>query len=112
MTGPLVSVITPVHNGAEYLAECIASVLRQTYTHWELLVVDNKSTDATTEVAEEAAQGDPRVQVRREEEFLGVYGSHNRALRAMSPAARYVKFVHADDWLFPECLERMVAVAE
>jgi glycosyltransferase involved in cell wall biosynthesis len=90
----------------------MASVLRQTYSEWVYTVLDNRSTDDTVRVAEESAAGDPRIRVVRAQEFLGVYGNHNRALRDIAPECRYVKFVHADDWLYPECLERMVAVAE
>src|SRR3954471_10873583 len=109
---PFVSVVTPVYNGGRYLAECVASVAAQTHRDWELVILDNCSTDDTARVAEESAAGDARIRIRRAEHFLDIYGNHNRALAEGSPAARYVKVVHADDWLAPECLERMVAVAE
>jgi glycosyltransferase involved in cell wall biosynthesis len=109
---PVVSVITPVYNGARYLAECIRSVCGQTYRDWEYVVLDNVSTDDTPRIAEEAASGDSRVRVVRANEFLSVWGNHNRAIRAITPGTRYLKIVHADDWLYPECLEHMVAVAD
>lgn len=111
-TGPLVSVITPVHNGARYLAECMGSVRGQTCREFEYVVLDNQSTDETPQIAEESAGGDARIRVVRAQEFLSVWGNHNRALRAIAPASRWVKIVHADDWLYPECLERMIAVGE
>ena len=49
-TSPLVSVVTPVYNGEKFLEECIQSVLRQTYSHWEYIVNDNCSTDGTAEI--------------------------------------------------------------
>jgi glycosyltransferase involved in cell wall biosynthesis len=107
-----VSVVTPVYNGAMYLEECIRSVLRQTYRDWEYVIVDNQSTDGTAAIAERYAVIDRRIRVLRPPEFISVYGNHNRALRAINPHSRYAKFVHADDWLYPECLERMVALAE
>jgi glycosyltransferase involved in cell wall biosynthesis len=48
---PLVSVLTPVHNAAEFLAECIESILKQTYTNYEYIIVNNCSTDRTPEIA-------------------------------------------------------------
>jgi glycosyltransferase involved in cell wall biosynthesis len=111
-TGPLVSVLTPVYNGEEYLEECIRSVVRQTYPNWEYIIVDNKSTDTTALIAERYAAQDARVRVLRATKFLDLYGNHNRALRVMDQHSRYCKFIQADDWMFPECLERMVDVAE
>jgi glycosyltransferase involved in cell wall biosynthesis len=110
--GPLVSVITPVYNGAQYLEECIESVLAQTYTNWEFVIVNNRSTDGTLAIAEGYAGRDGRIRIHTNAEFVGSLQNQNNAFRQMSPAAKYCKVVHADDWLFPECLSRMVAVAE
>jgi glycosyltransferase involved in cell wall biosynthesis len=112
MSDALVTVLTPVHNGAPYLAECIESVLAQTHAAWEYVVVDNASTDGTGEIAEEYARRDRRIRVVRNERLVGVIENHNIAFRRLAPSSRYVKVVHADDWLFPECLARMVAVGE
>ena len=109
---PLVSVITPVYNTAGYLAECVESVLSQTYAHWEHVIVDNCSTDGSLDIARAFEAREPRVRVVAADDFVGVTESANRALRLMSSDARYCKVVHADDWLFPECLERMVECAE
>jgi glycosyltransferase involved in cell wall biosynthesis len=109
---PAVSIITPVHNGAQYLAECIESVLAQTYQNWDYTIVNNCSSDGTLEVAQHYAAKDPRIRVHDNQEFLQVVANHNHALRQVSPASKYCKLVFGDDWLFPECLERMVALAE
>jgi glycosyltransferase involved in cell wall biosynthesis len=109
---PTVSVLTPVHNGAAYLDECIRSVVAQTFRSWELIVVDNRSTDDTAAIARRYAAADERIRCLSPDAFLGVYGNHNRAIEAMDPRSRYCKFVHADDWIYPQCLERMVDVAE
>jgi glycosyltransferase involved in cell wall biosynthesis len=110
--GPLVSVVTPVHNGAEYLVECIESVLNQTYENWEYVIVENCSTDDTLEIAHRYGARDPRVRVVVADVFVGPIENQNRAVREISPASKYTKVLHADDWLFPECLERMVDLAE
>jgi glycosyltransferase involved in cell wall biosynthesis len=109
---PLVSVVTPVYNGERYLTECIESVLAQTYERWEYTIVDNCSTDRTREIAERYAEKDSRIRVHANATFVDVLRNHNIAFRQVSPVAAYCKVVQADDWLFPECLERMVAVAE
>lgn len=110
--GPVVSVVTPVYNGEAYLRECIESVIAQTWTDFEYLVADNCSTDATVAIAREYAARDPRIRVVTSEEFVSADANANRALRAIDREARYVKVVHADDWLFPTCLEKMVDLAE
>lgn len=109
---PLVSVLTPVHNGAAHIEECIASVLRQTYPSWTYTVVDNASTDGTPELVERRAREDPRVRLLRFEEHVDANENHNRAFACLEPEAVYCKIVQADDWLYPDCLERMVETAE
>jgi glycosyltransferase involved in cell wall biosynthesis len=109
---PLVSVLTPVYNGAEYLRECIESVLAQTYGNWEYVIVDNCSSDRTLEIARGYAARDPRIRIVTNAKFVRVIENHNIAFREMSPQARYCKVVAADDWIFPDCLEKMVELAE
>lgn len=109
---PLVSVVTPVYNNREYLAECIESVLGQTHRNWEYTIVNNCCTDGSAEIAREYAAKDPRIRVHDNTQFLRVVPNHNYALRQISPSSKYCKVVFADDWIFPECLERMVSVAE
>lgn len=109
---PLVSVVTPVHNGEPYLAECIESVLAQTYEHWEYTVSDNASTDHSLDIASAYARKDSRIRVVSTDRLLNVMASQNFAFRQVSPDAAYCKMVHADDWLLPDCLRLMVEVAE
>jgi len=109
---PLVSIVTPVYNTEEYLAECIESVLAQTYQNWDYTIVDNCSSDGSLALARRYAAQDSRIRVLDNEQFLRVVPNHNSALRQISPASKYCKMVFADDWIFPECLEQMVAVAE
>jgi glycosyltransferase involved in cell wall biosynthesis len=108
---PLVSVVTPVYNGADLLEECIESVLRQTHRNWRHVIVDNASTDGTPEIADSYAARDSRIVHRRFEEFVGAVENANRAYRCVDPQSLWCKPVLADDWLYPECLERMLAVA-
>jgi len=109
---PLVSVVTPVYNGERHLRECIESVLAQTYSRWDLTLVNNCSTDRTLEIAREYAARDPRIRVHNNETFVRVIENFNTAFRQISPESRYCKPLAADDMLMPECLEQMVRLAE
>src|SRR5262245_40815589 len=109
---PLVSVVTPVYNEAEHLAECVESVLAQTYQNWDYTIVDNCSTDESVEIARRYAAQDRRIRIWENQQFLRAIPNGNVALRQISPTSKYCKAVLGDDWIFPECLERMVAVAE
>lgn len=108
---PLVSVVTPVYNGADDLPECIESVVAQTYANWDYTIVDNASTDATPEIAQRYAARDPRIRHLRFDEFVGINANHNRAFAAISAESVFCKVVEADDWLYPDCLSAMVAAA-
>jgi glycosyltransferase involved in cell wall biosynthesis len=109
---PLVSIVTPVYNGEPYLAECIESVLAQTYANWEYIIQNNCSTDRTLEIASEYANKDHRIRVRNNRDFVGVIANHNLAFSQIAAASKYSKVVSADDWLYPECVARMVSLAE
>jgi glycosyltransferase involved in cell wall biosynthesis len=111
-TQPLVSLVTPVYNGEKYLAECIESVLVQTYQNWEYIIVNNCSTDRSLEIAEGYAKTDSRFRIHNNQKFVGMIQNHNIAFQQISSESQYCKMVHADDWLFPECLMQMVKVAE
>ena len=109
---PLVSVLTPVYNGEKYLSECIESVLAQTYQNWEYSVFNNCSTDRTLEIAQTYAEKDKRIRVMTNSEFVSRHRNHNIAFRQISLNSKYCKVVHADDWLFPDCIMEMVELAE
>lgn len=110
---PLVSVVTPFYNTSEYLAECIESVLRQTYRCWEYVLVDNQSTDGSEEIARHYVKQYPdRLRLLHTTSFLSQVQNYNFALSQISSESKYCKMVQADDWIFPTCLERMVEVGE
>lgn len=108
---PLVSVVTPFYNGAEYLRQCLESVLAQSYQNFEYLLIDNHSKDGASDIAREFAARDSRVRVIRPPSFLPQIDNFNFALRQVSPNAAYIKMVAGDDWLFPSCLRDMVSLA-
>ena len=105
---PLVSVVTPFHNTAPYLAQCIESVLAQSYNEFEYILVDNCSTDGSGEIAESYACRDSRIRFIRRSHLLSQVQNYNGALGEISEASQFCKIVQADDFIFPECLQRMV----
>lgn len=109
---PFVSVLTPIYNGEKYLEKCIQSVLEQTYQNWEYVLINNQSKDNSLEIMEKYAALDDRIRIHNNQEFLSVVDNHNHAFYQMSPESKYCKVVHTDDWLFPDCITKMVEVAE
>ncbi len=108
MRQPVVSVVTPFRNTAPYLAECIESVLGQSFTDFEYILSDNCSTDGSWEIAESYARRDSRIRVVRQLGLVAQPRHYNLALSEISPASLYCKVVQADDYIFPECLRLMV----
>lgn len=112
MSQPLVSVVTPFHNTARYLAECIESVRAQSYPCFEYILVDNCSTDGSEEIAKEFARRDSRIRLVRQKRLLSQVQNYNSALAEISTESKYCKIVQADDFIFPECLKLMVDAFE
>jgi glycosyltransferase involved in cell wall biosynthesis len=108
----LVSVLMPFLNVAPYLADAIESVRAQTYPHWELLLVDDGSTDGSGEIARRYAALDPRVRALEHpgRANLGASASRNLALRHATGA--YVALLDGDDLWLPPKLEEQVALLE
>src|SRR5262245_58387599 len=111
-TEALVTVLTPVYNGGQYLAQCIESILAQTYQNWEYIIVNNRSTDDSLQVAQRYAEQDCRLRVLNNDRFVTLAENHNIAFRQIGPDSQYCKVLHADDWLFAECLGKMIRLAE
>src|SRR5215813_1413007 len=109
---PFVSIVTPVYNGESFLADCIESVLAQGYSNWEYIIVNNCSTDSTLDIANRYASLDPRVRVLTNPTFVDAIRNHNIAVASISRSSKYCKVVSADDWITPDCLKRMVELAE
>lgn len=95
---PKVSVIMPVFNGDKYLAEAIESVFRQTYADWELIIVDDCSTDGTRKILDGVQ--DPRVKIFHHEKNLGSVASRNGAI--LESSAEYIAILDADDVAKPK----------
>ncbi len=109
MDMPKVSVIVPVYKAEAYLKRCIDSILAQTFTDWELLLVDDGSPDRSGEICDEYAAADSRIRVLHKENG-GVSSARNLGLDNMQ--GEYVTFVDADDWIdidtFEICMNEII----
>lgn len=103
----LVSIITPAFNAARYVEATIASVRAQSYENWEMLVVDDCSSDSTVEVVERASALDPRVRLIRQLQNGGPAAARNSAL--IAARGRWIAFLDSDDLWLPHKLELQLA---
>jgi glycosyltransferase involved in cell wall biosynthesis len=101
------SICVPTYNGASYLRECLDSILAQTFQDFEVLIVDDQSSDESYEIAQDYATRDPRFRVLRNKENLGLVGNWNQCV--LLAHGEWLKFLFQDDVLEANCLERMVA---
>lgn len=107
---PLVAIVTPVYNGARFLAETMASVQAQTYAPLVHVLMDNASTDATPEIIRRFAGGRVPVIVARQPTTLPMVDNWNAALRLAPPEAAWFRLLCADDLIVPHAIEAMVGL--
>lgn len=105
---PTVSVCIPMYNAGKYIGETVRSVLSQTVDDFEIVVVDNASTDNSVEVVESFA--DSRIRLLRNSSNLGQERNWNRSVD--EARGLYTKLLCADDLLYPQCLEKQVVALE
>ncbi|MET0387887.1 MAG: glycosyltransferase [Polyangiales bacterium] len=112
MSEPFVSVLMPVYNPGPFLREALDSVLAQTYPAFELVVIDDASTDGSYAILQDYAARDPRVRVFRQPQNLGIVAARNRAFLEARPDAKYCAILDSDDVALPERLTQQVAFLE
>lgn len=103
---PLVTFLMSVYNGQEYIRETLDSILSQTYSNWELVVINDCSTDSTETVLEEYSCRDDRIRVYKNEENLRLQRSLNRGLTLVR--GEFIARIDADDVCYPQRLERQL----
>ncbi|MDD6082294.1 MAG: glycosyltransferase [Oscillospiraceae bacterium] len=105
----LVSIVMPLYNGQKYLEECIRSVISQTFTEWELIIIDDGSTDSSLDICKKFAECDHRINVIHQEN-AGVSAARNNALKKVT--GKYVTFIDCDDLYTENRLEVMYFLME
>jgi glycosyltransferase involved in cell wall biosynthesis len=107
---PKVSVLMPIHNNEIYLREAVESILAQTYPHFELIVIDDGSTDNTFAIAQQIAQQDNRIFLYKNEKKEGLPYTRNRLLALAT--GEYIANLDSDDVALPHRLSRQVEFLE
>lgn len=102
---PTISVIVPVYQAEQYLPACVESVTGQTFSDWELLLVDDGCTDRSPAICDRLAASDSRIRALHQPKNAGVSEARNRGLREATGA--YIAFLDADDALEPRALETL-----
>ena len=106
---PMVSIIVPVYNAEEYISRCVDSILNQEYKDFELILVDDGSTDCSGQLIDDYAKADNRIVVIHKENG-GV--SHTRNLAIEHARGTYLQFLDSDDWITPDATKLLVRAAE
>lgn len=107
---PLVSVLMTAYNREKYISEAIESVQASTYSKFELIIVDDCSTDDTVNIARSYALKDSRIKIHENEKNLGDYPNRNKAASFVS--GKFIKYVDSDDYISPDGLMNMVESME
>lgn len=105
----MISIIIPVYNAEKYLADCLNSVLEQTFTDWETILVNDGSSDGSGEICRSYCEKDPRVRLF-EQKNSGVSAARNLGMQYCR--GDYLFFMDADDTILPNTLARVYAVAQ
>src|SRR5690625_5143854 len=99
----LISVITPAYNAERFIEAAIKSVLDQTYTHWEMIIVDDHSNDSTVSIVKQYVEKDARIQLIELKENKGAGNARNTAMKQAK--GRFLAFLDSDDLWLPNKLE-------
>lgn len=105
----MISVVIPIYNSSSYLTKCLDSILNQTYKNLEIILVDDGSTDGSTEICENYAYKDHRFKVIKQKN-LGVAIARNQGLKYIN--GDYVSFIDSDDWIHPCFFEKLLYAIE
>lgn len=104
----MISIILPVYNTEEYVGRCIESIQNQTYENWEMIIIDNGSTDGSYHICKKYAKEDSRIEVFHQYQNKGVSVARNLGLERVS--GEFVTFIDADDWVEKNYLQELLNI--
>lgn len=104
----MISIVVPIFNGEKYIEDCLKSILMQTYVDWELIMVDNASTDDSLRICKEYAAKDDRIQVLQQHHNVGVSMARNLGIE--KTRGEFITFIDIDDWVEKDYLEKLSSI--
>lgn len=107
---PLVSIVMPTYNCAKYIEESVVSVIKQTYTNWELIIIDDCSTDNTEDIVKSYCEKDNRIKYFRLDVNSGAAIARNEGIKCAK--GRYIAFLDSDDLWMEKKLEKQISFME
>ena len=106
----MISIVVPIYNGEKYIEDCLKSIFNQTYEEWEMILIDNASTDDSLKICKSYAAKDDRIQLLHQHHNVGVSVARNLGME--KARGEFVTFIDVDDWVAPDYLETLLVVAK
>lgn len=106
---PIISICVPTYNGEKYLEEALNSILSQTFNDYEVIIVDDQSTDNTIDISKKFSEKDQRIHCYQNKKNLGLVGNWNKCIELAR--GEWIKFVFQDDLIAPTCIEELLAAS-
>ena len=106
----LVSVLIPTYNSAEFIKDCVESIINQTYKNIKIIIINDASTDKTFDILKRLAKQDKRIRLFQNRTNLGITDNMNNGIYKCN--GKYIAILDGDDWAYPYRIEEQVKVME
>ena len=107
---PLVSILIPTYNSVDFVEDTVRSIMNQTYTNIEIVIVDDSSTDGTMKILEKLSKEDKRIKLLQNKKNLGITDNMNNGIHKCN--GKYIAILDGDDWAYPYRIEEQVKLME
>ncbi len=107
---PLVSILIPTYNSVDFVEDTVRSIMNQTYTNIEIVIVDDASTDGTMKILEKLSKEDKRIKLSQNKKNLGITDNMNNGIHKCN--GKYIAILDGDDWAYPYRIEEQVKLME